>query len=68
MGTFRSVLARLGTWARLTALSGVWGVVMAWWLGVSLTRGLIVGLALWGTSLFVAVQGPYAPLLEPSDS
>jgi hypothetical protein len=62
------VLARLGTWARLTALGGVWGVVMALWLGVSPVRGLVVGLALWGASLFVAVQGPYAPVFETSES
>ena len=67
LGTFRVVAARLGAWARLTALGGVWGVGMAWWLGVSMTRGLLVGLALWGSSLFVALRGPYAPALEALD-
>ena len=59
--------ARLGTWARLTALGGLWGIGMAWWFGVSLRRGLVVGLALWGSALFVATRGPYAPPLEAFD-
>lgn len=54
-------------WARLTALGGVWGVAMAWYYDASPLRGIGVGLGLWGTSLFVAIRGPYAPALPPLD-
>lgn len=55
---------RLGAWARLTALGGAWGVGVAWWSGAPLGRGLTIGLALWGSSLLVAMRGPYAPVLD----
>jgi hypothetical protein len=58
---------RLGAWARFTALGGVWGIGVAWWCGASAGRGLVVGLGLWGSSLFVALQGPYAPVIESHD-
>lgn len=58
---------RLGAWARLTALGGVWGVGMAWFYDAPLAKGAVVGFGMWGTSLFVALRGPYAPVLEPAD-
>jgi hypothetical protein len=61
------VAERLAVWARLTALGGAWGVGMAWWYQASPWRGLAVGVGLWGASLFVAIRGPHAPVLEPLD-
>ncbi len=67
VGTVRFVAARLGAWARLTALGGVWGLGVGWWCGAPASRGLVVGLGLWGSSLFVSLRGPYAPALETLD-
>ncbi len=47
-----------------TMLGVVWGVGAAWWYGASWTHGALIGALLWGPSVFVAVPGPHAPVVE----
>jgi hypothetical protein len=41
-----------------------WGVLAAWWYGAPIVHGMWVGVLLWGPAVFVAIPGPYAPVVE----
>jgi hypothetical protein len=47
-----------------TVLGVLWGVLASWWYGAPIVHGMYVGALLWGPSVFVAIPGPHAPVVE----
>ncbi len=64
----RPVAERLRWIALGTVLGVLWGIVAAWWYGAAIAHGVLIGAALWGPAVFVAIPGPHAPVVENVES
>ena len=48
--------------------AAVWGLVLGWWFGASLVRGVLVGLYAWGPAIVLSVQWRAPVETTPSDA
>lgn len=56
---------RLGLIGRGTLLGMLWGITAGTFYGTTWQQGALVGLALWGPCVFVAVPGPHPTVYDP---